>query len=553
MFNSFHEEDITLSKPRREQSYKPDSQHFSEREEINFSHASSRRHRHDSNSNFSKDLNSQCSDSFMFLRGRVDSQDKLNANSFPHMNASLDPKTTNLTLNESNQIVCPQSVLNRLDVNSLCKSQNNPKHKLSDMLSSGKELYKTKHEDKETRNVANKKDLPRLGKRSHNRTSIFQNQIREPDMKRHIDFLNSSNNNLMFNNNGIIRKTELTRIVSLLGDRSRNSGNKQNFCNSIQQGQKEEELLNDERPNIRSFGKLWSGLDSLQNHPEQQPSIGLNSMQVFEKDGIKIEDSQLKFKRNLFSNKFSDDSKQSLVSDVECFNELSQRNSRHLKYPFTKGSKGFISKGNLNENYSEDGGLRNVPLRKHIPEAAEESEISRPSKNAKVSDGESMYISELNDNNSKDRLLLKVLMENSKKKVNINTLNTNFNTVNNNNNNLNYIANPARNGKDLSSNESQFITYLNNIKNYYVDPLSKSIFLKIGAEEEVAEEEKEKKESPNSQSSQLVPLTRFMNRGILQMGGEGQDTIDQGNLNILGGVLLLEILRFLDLIYWKGC
>jgi hypothetical protein len=400
------------------------------------------------------------------------------------------------------------------------------------MLNSGKETNKCKLLDKDTRKKGLKSDKPQLGKRSHNRTSIFQNHLKDSDMKRHIDFLSSNNNNLMFNVNGMIRKTEFTRMVSLLGDKLPNSANKRNFCKSIQKAQKDEDLLNEDRPDIRSFGKLWSGLDSLQHHPEQNPSLGLNSMQVFEKDGIKIEDSHLKLKRNLFSNKFSDESKQSLVSDVDSLNELGHRNTRHLKFPFSKTNKGFISKGNLNENHSEDGALRNVPLRTHIPEAAEESEVSRPSRNLKASDGESMYISELNDNNSKDRLLLKVLMENSKKKVNINTLNTNFNTVNNNNNNLNYIANP----KELSANESQFITYLNNIKNYYVDPLSKAIFLKIGAEEEDPSgdsKEKVEQESPESQNSQLVPLTRFINRGVLQVPDHQRPSEDQGNSNTL--------------------
>jgi hypothetical protein len=193
------------------------------------------------------------------------------------------------------------------------------------------------------------------------------------------------------------------------------------------------------------------------------------------------------------------------------FNDFNKSGLKNSKMGNYRNKKTYPSKVNLNDIYSEENGFLKSAVQR-IPEAEEESESSRPSKAKNGS--ESMYISELNENNSKDRLLLKVLMEQSGKKVNINTINTNYNTVNNNNNNLNYISN--RNSQSNTANEIQFVKYLNNIKNYYVDPISKAIFLKIGAEDEEGEEDQNKEEelnlNPENKNTQLVPLMNFMNQ-----------------------------------------
>lgn len=534
MFNSFHEEDMNVSKPRPEQSYKPDSQRFSEREDMNFSHASSRRQRPSSQSNFSKDLNSECSETFMFVGGRIDSHDKLHQASFAGMGMGAEARPGQLALHEPGSSLFPQSVLNRLDVNSLSKSQNTSKHKLSDMLGSGRDANKVRQNEKDPRKGPKNAEAPRLGKRGHNRTSIFQTRGREPEAKRHVDFL-SGNPNFPFHANGRIRKTEVTRMVSLLGDSLPNPP-APNFCRSIQRNQRDEDLggewvrHSDDKPDIRSFNKMWSGLNSLQNHNEDVQPFGSNSMLAFEKDAPKPEYQHAKLKRHLFSNQYSEDSRSSLPSELDSsLTELARGGPR--KFPFFRSRRPGASKANLPEAFSEENGFLNLPLRGHIPEVEGESESSRPSKRVKTSEGESMYFSELNDSSSKDRLLLKVLLENSGKKVNINTLNTNFNTVNNNNNNLNYIAGGVESRNPGQGKESQFITYLNNIKNYYVDPLSKAIFLKIGAEEE-KEEVAEK--AGEDQKGQLIPLTTFMTSNAHLQGTKPQANSLKGKTHAFG-------------------
>ena len=535
MFNSLHEEDANVSKPIPDQSYIQDSQRFSERDEINFSHGSSRRQKQSSQSNFSKDLNSQCSDSFMFLRGRVDSHDKLNQGSQPQMLLGNDLKPTNQTLHDPPSNLYPQSVLNKLDVNSFSKSQNNSKHKLSDMFGSGNDVYRGRLAESTQRVPPKKYDQMRLGKRDHNRTSIFQNQAKDHDLRRHIDFVSNGNQNFMFNSNGMLRKTEVTRMMSLLGDKIPTQ-KKHNFCMSIQRGQKEEDLASDwvkqsdDKPNIQSFGKMWSGLEST-NNPEDIKQFALESMVNFEKETSQMEDLPVKIKRNMCSGQLSEGSRHSLISDMDLtFNDVGRLGpGRHSKYALPKSKKAFNSKPNLTDIYSEDNGFVKNSLQPRIPEAEEESELSRPSKNPKLSEGDSMYISELNDTSSKDRLLLKVLMENSGKKVNINTLNTNINTVNNNNNNLNYISNSRANQQEISENEIQFVKYLNNIKNYFVDPNSKAIFLKIGVEEEEKQDEDE--QIAENQSTQLVPLVKFIQTGNPLYNSEAKATPQMGNLD----------------------
>ena len=166
------------------------------------------------------------------------------------------------------------------------------------MLSSGKDAGKAKAKEKDQRKGGKKGEQARLGKRSHNRTSIFQNQGREQGATRHIDFMNS-NNHLMFNPNGMIRKTEVTRMMSLLADQMPLAKRPQNFCKSIQRNPKDEDLVNEwvkqseDKPDIRSFNAAWSGLNSLQNPNEEIQPFGPNSMLAFEKDASKPDSANL--------------------------------------------------------------------------------------------------------------------------------------------------------------------------------------------------------------------------------------------------------------------
>jgi len=400
------------------------------------------------------------------------------------------------------------------------------------MFASGNDIKPKKTE------VARKKySHMMLGKREDNRTSIFQSKPKEMD-HRHVDFVNDAGD-IMLNSTGMLRKTELTRMMSLLGDNISGGKPNNNFCKSIQRNEgdiHEWMKQSDDKVKIASFGKMWSGVESSRAN-EEIKHFEPESMVNFEKETSQVGDPP-KFKNNLCSHQFSEGSKHSLTSDMELsFNEFSRLGIKKNKQNLQRARKLFTTKVNLNDIYSEENGFLKQAVKK-IPEAAEESESSRPSKMKDGSD--SMYISELNDNNSKDRLLLKVLMEKSGKKVNINTINTNFNTVNNNNNNLNYISN--QNSQGVCSSEIQFVKYLNNIKNYYVDPISKAIFLKIGAEEEeeVNKREENVKVNVENQNTQLIPLINFMNPANLN---------EEADLNNLPSnvILTINLMKFVNL------
>lgn len=518
MFNQLQEEEIESIKHRQENLYLKESNRFSEREEINFSLGSSRRQKPSSQSNFSRDLNSHASESFLFLKARGGSQEEIekgeNERIKPKEPIGIDFKIKSKIKQDSNIGLYPSAVLNKLDVNSLSKSQNNIKHKLSDMFSSG-DFYRGRVSDQGIKG-SKKNTQVLLGKREDNATSIFPNVNKEKQERRHLDFVSKGGQDLLLQNSGRLRKTELTRMMSLLGDHPLKQNCRNSHYTSVQKNKVEEDLasdwikISDDKSRIRSFGRVWSGLESQGHNIDEFKNIAPESMMNFEKE------SEFKIKKNLCSNQFSDGSKNSLVSERESsFNDLGKGNQeRGQKYALSKARKLYTSKINLNDLKCEETGFMRNIIRDHIPEAEEEFESSRPSKYPKGSEGESMYISELNDNNSKDRLLLKVLMENPGKKVNINTINTNYNTVNNNNNNLNYISNPKNISQIFSDNEMQFVKYLNDIKNYFVDPNSKAIFLKIGVDE--TKEEKNSKEpsnlNPENKNTQLIPLTNFIQK-----------------------------------------
>ena len=520
MFNQLQEEEIEIMKQAQDQSFLPGSQRFSEQEEINFSQNSSRRQKPSSQSIFSKDLNSHASESFLFMKARGNSHDEMRQELLPRQDSGaliqdLKPKHSNQLENSLNTY--QQSVLNKLDVNSLSKSQNNIKHKLSDMFGTGSEAFKGKLTEQVLQKSHHKMGQVKLGKREDNRTSIFQTIPKEVNVRRHLDFVNKEEQDLFYQNSGRMRKTEVTRMMSMLGDQLIEQKEKRSFFMS---GQKKEDGLegdwakmgDDKSNNIKSFGRLWSGLGSHIQHGEENRNYDPESMVNFEKES----GSQIQLKKQPGSNQFSEHSKNSLISDLELsYHDLTKGGNKSQKYSISKARKLFTSKVNLEGLQGEETIFTKNMIR-NIPEAAEESESSRPSrpnKDQRYSDENSMYISELNDTNSKDRLLLKVLMENSGKKVNINTLNTNFNTVNNNNNNLNYISNQKNQSQVFSENEMQFVKYLNNIKNYYVDPNSKAIFLKIGSEEtkEGNVNNEEQNLNPENNTTQLIPLTNFMN------------------------------------------
>ena len=517
MFNQLQEEEIGMMKQAQDQSFLPDSQRFSERDEINFSQNSSKRQKPSSHSIFSKDLNSQASESFLFMKARGNSHDEMRQEILPrHDSGSLtiDLKSKTQNLLDQSLGIYPQTVLNKLDVNSLSKSQNNLKHKLSDMFVPGSEAFKGRKTEQTLRKGQNKMGQIRLGKREDNRTSIFQTMPKETKGRRHVDFVNKEDHDMFLQNSGRLRKTEVTRMMSMLGDQMLGQKSKRSFFLSGQR--KEDDLegdwskMGDKSNNIQSFGRLFSGLGSQGQNPEENRNFPTESLVNFEKE------SENQLRKNLCSNQFSEQSKNSLISDLELsYHDIAKGGQRGQKYSLSKARKLFTSRVNLEGLQGEETSFMKNMIRNHIPEAAEESESSRPSrpyKDGKISDENSMNISELNDANSKDRWLLKVLMKNSGKKVNINTLNTNFNTVNNNNNNLNYFSNEKKHSPVFSENDMQFVKYLNNIKNYFVDPNSKAIFLKIVSEDTKEENQLNNNQNlnPENNATHLIPLTNFI-------------------------------------------
>lgn len=501
MFNSINEEDPTQPKLVTARSMVPDSQRLSERDAINFSQNSSRRQKHSSQSNFSKDLNSNRSDSFMFLRSRVDSKDNMNHISQSQLGLAEYPKRIGTTLLGSGSGGLSKTVLNKLDVNTFANSHSNFQHKLSDMFC--QDSCKSRPLDQA------KCDYNLLEKRSDNRTSIFQTQLRG----RHLDGRKHPSD-AVFAQEARSKEDALGHVTSHPIERVSAKNPKPNVCTSIQRNQVNADDLaqrvdaSNDNLKIASFGKMLSGFECFAPK-DNTCTFDPDSMAHFEKPAYQLKASE-QARHELRLEHSVSESRKSLASDLNL--SLSNMNRLRLKGQsdsFKKKQQLFTSKVNLGEIYSEDN--RFTRGQKRAEDERKQRELSEVSGLRRNSDLESMYISELNDNNSKDRLLLQVLMDNTRKRVKINTLNTNFNTVNNNNNNLNYITG-ARPG--ISQNEIDFVKYLNNVKNYYIDPLSKSIFLKIGTDES---EEDRQQESPGSgqevQNTQLVPLVNFMHTG----------------------------------------
>ena len=577
MFNRKVEEDqFYQRRGHPDVSFRKDSRVFSDKEELQFSHLSSKKQKNSSQSNFSRDLNSQASDSFIFLRQGNSSHEMLGQN-YKISKHNQEGEFRNIMksgfgLNELGSGKYSQSILNKLDGNSFANGSNASNNQLSDMLLAGgthHSLLRKKEEGltKDRSKPKSTREGISLKTKKNNRTSIFQNQLLDntlfinkntSDLKRHIDFVNSANDELLSNPGLVVRKTEITRMVSMLGDqlvsqsKIKDSADKQSYNNyslSIQKKIRQQNETpdwvkrNDGKEDllklpIKSFGRIWSGIDSMKQEYEEKPLENCYQDSLFnlDKKTKPFDEFKLRMENKNNFHQILMDSGASLGSEtfqksrkvnqsqVDLINggsklvyhQKSRPSSSQLMDEETKlvslnkrnnpsiSRIPLISDSKSHNQFSKRNRVGLFNQIRHISETEEENVTSRNSRPRRLSREESVYISELNDAVRNDKLMLGLLMnQKNSKQINSNVINTNIPTINN------HLESISPCNQISSSKETEFINYLNNIQNYFIEPISKSIFLKIGSHAN-SSQEAFSEDLDKGDPSNLVPLSNFM-------------------------------------------
>ena len=316
-----------------------------------------------------------------------------------------------------------------------------------------------------------------------NRTSIFQTFNRDENsfsrksqLAPHFfnkEFEYSGNEDMLFSQNSFLpSKNNFSRtfLKSKYNDYSEMKNyNSNNICSSMKKNIIDSKI--DENLQLNSFCKYFSKENSTifdKEKGQQFDCLFENEVDLLSKrQESNIEKTK---KKNLKKIKYSTkevDLKIPLVPSSEeeekdeTIKDLNLKNSSKTLLKNIANNIKNISKNDLKAN--------KFNRMRQISETDEEF-ISSLKKSA----NNSLSISEINESNKKDKILMNLLLNSSIRNLKINTLNTNINPKNNIVTQINTINKNSFPGNilDMSS--------INDIKNYFIEPNTKTLFLKLG-------------------------------------------------------------------------
>lgn len=429
-----------------------DNNLYLDRDELKLSQISSKHHKGSSESLNSKTVNSNIGSSLMFIN--KDSQ----------MEVYDDEKQSEKYLQDS-------------EINLF--ATENGFHQSSLKINEGHSFNETFQKSK------NSNTNEEITSKNKNRTSIFQNFQRDdnrygkpsllPPHYFNREFTPSANDDLFFSQNSFLNQPHQNQnnnnSKSNWGSKNCDfsENNKNNICSSMKKNYQID--THEDNLHLNSFCKYFSKNNSFifekdnNNQPndslfeDDYESKNILNKRKFSKND-KIKQTNLKKVKECLQKDF----KIPIFPNSEEDNEEANKTTGKSKNIVDNliSSKKFIKKNEMK--------IKNKNIRMNRISETDEDLIS----SLKKSEHNSFSISELNDNNKRDKLLMNLLLNTSIKNLKINTLNTNFNPINNVLTQTNTVQNES-----FPSNLINPKT-LQEIENYYIEPETKTIFLKLG-------------------------------------------------------------------------